>query len=171
MERCVKVKVPISLTVNGTRHEAEVEPRQLLVHFIRDSLGLTGTHIGCDTTSCGACTMLLDDAAVKSCTLFAVQADGHDITTIEGIGSAGKLHPLQEAFWNEHGLQCGYCTPGMIMAGLGLLQRNPSPSVEEIRVGLEGNLCRCTGYQNIVKAVESAARVMQGSRVGAPSGE
>lgn len=165
------MKVPISLTVNGTRHEAEVEPRQLLVHFIRDNLSLTGTHIGCDTTSCGACTVLLDEAAVKSCTLFTVQADGHEITTIEGIGSAGKLHPLQEAFWNEHGLQCGYCTPGMIMAGLGLLQRNPSPSVEEIRVGLEGNLCRCTGYQNIVKAVESAAKVMQGSHAGAPSGE
>ena len=159
------MKVPISLTVNRKQHEAEVEPRVLLVHFLRETLGLTGTHVGCDTTSCGACTILLDGQAMKSCTMFAVQADGHELTTIEGLATEGKLHPLQEAFWNEHGLQCGYCTPGMIMASLGLLQRNPRPSVDEIRAGLEGNLCRCTGYHNIIKAVQAAAREMEGTVV------
>ncbi len=157
------MNMPISVKVNGKEHQGEVEPRMLLVHYLRDTLGLTGTHIGCDTTNCGACTILFDGAAVKSCTLFAVQADGHELTTIEGLAQDGKLHPLQEAFWNEHGLQCGYCTPGMIMAGVGLLQRNPHPSVDEIRAGLEGNLCRCTGYHNIIKAVQSAAREMAGA--------
>ncbi|MBV9281689.1 MAG: (2Fe-2S)-binding protein [Chloroflexi bacterium] len=164
------MKVPISVTVNGEEHQSEVEPRMLLVHYLREVLALTGTHIGCDTSSCGACTILMDGDAVKSCTLFAVQADRHELTTIEGLASDGKLHPLQEAFWNEHGLQCGYCTPGMIMAGVGLLSRNPNPSVDEIRVGLEGNLCRCTGYHNIIKAVQAAAREM-GSRSPVPTGE
>ena len=154
------MNVPISVTVNGTRRQGEVEPRTLLIHYLRDALALTGSHIGCDTTSCGACTVLMDGQAVKSCTVFAVQADGHDVTTIEGLAEDGKLHPLQEAFWNEHGLQCGYCTPGMIMAAVNLLERTPNPSVEEIRTGLEGNLCRCTGYHNIVKAVQSAAQQM-----------
>ena len=161
-ERRVLMKVPISMTVNGKRFEEEVEPRTLLVHYLRDVLGLTGTHIGCDTTSCGACTILLDGDAVKSCTLFAVQADGHELTTIEGLARDGQLHPLQEAFWNHHGLQCGYCTPGMIMAGVGLLKRYPKPTVEEIRIGLEGNLCRCTGYHNIIKAVQAASEQMAG---------
>ena len=129
----------------------------LLVHYLRDVLGLTGTHVGCDTTNCGACTVLLDGESVKSCTVLAVQADGAEVTTIEGMGTEGDLHPLQEAFWSEHGLQCGYCTPGMIMAAADLLSRNPNPSEEEIRKGLEGNLCRCTGYHNIVKAVQTAA--------------
>jgi carbon-monoxide dehydrogenase small subunit len=154
------MKVPISITVNGQRHEAEVEPRQLLVHFLRDDLGLTGTHIGCDTTSCGACTILMNGDAVKSCTVLTVQADGQNLTTIEGLAQDGQLHPLQEAFWNEHGLQCGYCTPGMIMAGIGILSRNPNPTDEDVRRGLEGNLCRCTGYQNIVKAVLAASKQM-----------
>jgi carbon-monoxide dehydrogenase small subunit len=165
----------ISLTVNGTQHRDEVEPRMLLVHYLRDVLGLTGTHIGCDTSSCGACTVLLDGQAVKSCTVFAVQADGHEVKTIEGLQENGRLHPLQEAFWSEHGLQCGYCTPGMIMASLGLLQRNPNPTEQEIRLGLEGNLCRCTGYQNIVKAVQVAAETMSsaGTRetTAVPTGE
>lgn len=155
------MKVPVAITVNGERHEDEVEPRTLLVYYLRDTLGLTGTHVGCDTTSCGACTILMDGEAVKSCTVLAVQANGHEVQTIEGLAQNGKLHPLQEAFWNEHGLQCGYCTPGMIMASVGLLQRNPSPSDGDIRHGLEGNLCRCTGYQNIVKAVSRAAQEMQ----------
>src|SRR5947209_4775167 len=153
-------KQQISVTVNGQQQQGDVEPRTLLVHFLRDQLGLTGTHIGCDTSNCGACTVLFDGQAVKSCTVFAVQADGHEITTIEGLAQDGALHPLQEAFWNEHGLQCGYCTPGMIMTGVGLLDRNPNPTVEEIRVGLEGNLCRCTGYHNIVKSIQAAAKVM-----------
>jgi carbon-monoxide dehydrogenase small subunit len=151
------MNVSISMTVNGQQRAAEVEPRTLLVHFLRDTLRLTGTHIGCDTTSCGACTVLLDGQAVKSCTVLAVQADGHEVVTIEGVAADGKLHPVQEAFWSEHGLQCGFCTPGMIMASIALLDRLPRPSDEEIRAGLEGNLCRCTGYENIVKAVRAAS--------------
>jgi carbon-monoxide dehydrogenase small subunit len=149
--------VPVRLTVNGTEHELQVEPRLLLVHLVRDQLGLTGTHVGCDTSNCGACTVHVDGEAVKSCTVLAVQADGATVKTIEGMANGAELHPLQEAFWNNHGLQCGYCTPGMIMAAADLLARNPDPSEEEIRHGLEGNLCRCTGYQNIVKAVKDAA--------------
>ncbi|HEU4565114.1 MAG TPA: (2Fe-2S)-binding protein [Gemmatimonadaceae bacterium] len=147
----------IAVTVNGTTRRSEVEPRLLLVHYLRDVLGLTGTHVGCDTSQCGACTVLLNGIAVKSCNVLAVQADGAEVTTIEGMASPGKLHPLQEAFWQEHGLQCGFCTPGVIMAATDLLRRNPAPTEEEIRVGLEGNLCRCTGYHNIVKAVRAAA--------------
>ena len=147
----------ISLTVNGTQYTNEVEPRLLLAQYLREVLDLTGTHVGCDTTSCGACTVLLNGAAVKSCNLFAVQANGGQITTIEGLASDGQLHPLQDGFWEEHGLQCGFCTPGMIMSAYDLLQRNPNPSEQEIRHGLAGNLCRCTGYHNIVKAVQSAA--------------
>ena len=145
---------PIGVTVNGTRREAEVEPRQLLVYFLRDQLGLTGTNVGCDTSSCGACTVLVDGESVKSCTMLAVQADGREVTTVEGLAN-GALHKVQEAFHTEHGLQCGYCTPGMVMATVSLLEENPSPSEEEIRKALEGNLCRCTGYQNIVKAVQA----------------
>jgi aerobic carbon-monoxide dehydrogenase small subunit len=147
----------ITMSVNGESCSAEVEPRQLLVYFLREQLGLTGTVVGCDTSSCGACTVLLDGESVKSCTVLAVQADGHDVTTIEGIGANGDFHPVQQAFHAEHGLQCGYCTPGMVMATVSLLAENPSPSEAEIRHALEGNLCRCTGYQNIVKAVQSAA--------------
>jgi aerobic carbon-monoxide dehydrogenase small subunit len=149
--------VPLRITVNGETHSGEVEPRLLLVHYLRENLGLTGTHVGCDTTNCGACTVHLDGEAVKSCTVLAVQADGAEVTTIEGLGRGEDLHPLQEAFWSEHGLQCGYCTPGMIMAAADLLQRNPNPSEEDVRHALEGNLCRCTGYHNIVKAVMSAS--------------
>jgi len=151
---------PIRVKVNGQNHEAEIEPRLLLVHFIRDVLGLTGTHIGCDTTNCGACTILLDGRAIKSCTAFAVQADGREIRTVEGVASNGKLHALQEGFKEEHGLQCGFCTAGMIMAACALLEKNPHPSEEQIRWGISGNLCRCTGYQNIVKAVQYAANKM-----------
>jgi aerobic carbon-monoxide dehydrogenase small subunit len=147
----------ISLTVNGGQQSGEVEPRLLLVHFLRDSLGLTGTHVGCDTSNCGACTVHLNGEAVKSCTVLAVQADGAEVTTIEGMGAGDELHPLQEAFWNNHGLQCGYCTPGMIMAAADLLARNPDPDEREIREAISGNLCRCTGYHNIVKAVQDAA--------------
>ncbi len=147
----------ISLTINGKKYEADVEPRLLLVHFIRDLAGLTGTHIGCETSICGACTVLLDGQAVKSCTLLAVQADGCELTTVEGLAADGQLHPVQEGFWEHHALQCGYCTPGMIMASCGLLTANPNPSEDEIRQGLEGNLCRCTGYQHIVEAVQYAA--------------
>jgi len=148
----------VRITVNGTPRELEVEPRALLVQTLREDLGLTGAHVGCDTTNCGACTVHLDGEAVKSCTVLTMQADGHAVTTIEGLAEAdGTLHPLQEGFWEEHGLQCGYCTPGMIMAAADLLSRNPNPSEEEIRKGLEGNLCRCTGYHNIVKAVQHAA--------------
>jgi carbon-monoxide dehydrogenase small subunit len=154
--------VPVRLTVNGEAREVEVEPRLLLVHLLRDKLGLTGTHVGCDTSNCGACTVHLDGEAVKSCTVLAVQADGSEVTTIEGIGSEGDLHPVQEAFWEHHGLQCGYCTPGMIMAGADLIKRNPDPSEEEVREALAGNLCRCTGYHNIVKAVMSAAEASRG---------
>jgi carbon-monoxide dehydrogenase small subunit len=147
----------ISMTVNGEGHEAEVEPRQLLVYFLRDQLGLTGTVVGCDTSSCGSCTVLVGGESVKSCTVLAVQADGADVTTIEGLARDGELHPVQQAFHEEHGLQCGFCTPGMVMATVSFLAENPSPSDEEIRHALEGNLCRCTGYQNIVKAVKVAA--------------
>jgi carbon-monoxide dehydrogenase small subunit len=147
----------IAITVNGESHSTEVEPRQLLVYFLREQLGLTGTVVGCDTSSCGACTVLMDGESVKSCTVLAVQADGHEVTTVEGIGEIGDLHPVQQAFHEHHGLQCGYCTPGMVMATISLLEENPSPSAEEIRHALEGNLCRCTGYQNIVKAVQAAA--------------
>jgi carbon-monoxide dehydrogenase small subunit len=147
----------VRLNVNGTERELEVEPRLLLVHALRDQLGLTGTHVGCDTSNCGACTVHMDGQAVKSCTVLAVQADGADITTIEGMGTEDNLHPMQEAFWNNHGLQCGYCTPGMIMSASALLARNPNPTEEEVRHGLEGNLCRCTGYHNIVKSVLDAA--------------
>ena len=161
-------RVRISVTVNGTTYTREVEPRDLLVYFLREELGLTGTHVGCDTSQCGACSVLLDGRAVKSCTLFAVQADGRQLTTIEGLAKDGQLHPLQEAFWNEHGLQCGFCTPGFIMTATALLQRNPRPSEEQIRKGLEGNLCRCTGYANIVKAVQSASAAMAAG-AGAPA--
>jgi len=150
----------VAVTINGTKHEHEVEPRLLLVHYIRDVAGLTGTHVGCDTSNCGACTVELDGHGVKSCTMFAVQADGTQITTIEGLAQGTTLHPLQQAFWDEHGLQCGFCTPGMIMAAKQLLERNPNPTEQEIRVGLEGNLCRCTGYHNIVKSIQAAAKVM-----------
>ncbi len=155
--------VPVSLTVNGERHSVEVEPRTLLVHLLRDDLVLTGTHVGCDTSNCGACTVHIDGESVKSCTVFAVQADGAEVTTIEGMADGATLHPLQEAFWKDHGLQCGYCTPGMIMAAADLLARNPNPTEEEVRKGLEGNLCRCTGYHNIVKAVMTAAQAGQGA--------
>ncbi len=156
------MRVPVSITVNGQRLERDVEPRQLLVHFIRDTVGATGTKIGCDTSQCGACTVLLDGVAVKSCTCLTVQADGRSLTTIEGLATDGRLHPLQEAFWNKHGLQCGFCSPGMILASHELLRRTPNPTDEEIRHGLEGNLCRCTGYQNIVRAVREAAAQMAG---------
>jgi carbon-monoxide dehydrogenase small subunit len=148
----------IALTVNGERREADVEPRQLLVYFLREQLGLTGTNVGCDTSSCGACTVLLDGESVKSCTVLAVQADGSEITTIEGLAKDGELHPVQRAFQEQHGVQCAYCTPGFVMATISILKENPSPSEEEIRRALEGNLCRCTGYHNIVRAVEAAAR-------------
>ena len=147
--------------MNGRERSAEVEPRLLLAHLIRDVLGLTGTHVGCDTSSCGACTVILDGRPIKSCTLFAVQADGREILTIEGVMRDGQLHPLQQSFHEEHGLQCGFCTPGMILSAYALLQHNPSPSEEEIRWGISGNLCRCTGYQNIVKAIQIAAGKMQ----------
>jgi carbon-monoxide dehydrogenase small subunit len=149
--------IKVRLNVNGTAHDLEVEPRLLLVHALRDQLGLTGTHVGCDTSNCGACTVHIDGDAAKSCTILAVQADGAEITTIEGLGTEDNLHPMQEAFWNNHGLQCGYCTPGMIMSASALLVRNPNPTEEEVRQGLEGNLCRCTGYHNIVKSVLDAA--------------
>ena len=150
----------IKLKVNGVDHEAEVEPRTLLVHFLRDQLRLTGTHVGCDTSQCGACTVLVDGISAKACTMFAVQADGSEVTTIEGLARNGELHPLQKAFWDEHGLQCGFCTPGMILSAYDLLQANADPSEDEIRHALEGNYCRCTGYHNIVKAVQSAAKQM-----------
>jgi carbon-monoxide dehydrogenase small subunit len=157
---------PLRLRVNGVDHELEAEPRLLLVHALRDQVGLTGTHVGCDTSNCGACTVHLDGRAVKSCTVLAVQAEDAEITTIEGMaGENGELHPIQEAFWNDHGLQCGYCTPGMIMAAAGLLAENPNPTEDEVRHALEGNLCRCTGYHNIVKAVLDAAKV-KGPSIG-----
>jgi carbon-monoxide dehydrogenase small subunit len=150
----------ITVTVNGVRHTSEVEPRLLLVHYLREHLNLTGTHIGCDTSQCGACVVHVNGVSVKSCTMLAVQCDGAEITTIEGLAQDGQLHPLQEGFWEKHGLQCGFCTPGMIMAAADLLKRNPNPTEEEIRHGLEGNLCRCTGYENIVRAVRYAAEKM-----------
>jgi carbon-monoxide dehydrogenase small subunit len=153
----------ITVTVNGAPVTREVEARTLLVHFLREDLDLTGTHIGCDTTSCGACTVLVDGVAVKSCTLFAVQADGASVETVESLAAGGALHPLQEGFWEKHGLQCGYCTPGMIMSAKHLLAKNPDPSEEEIRRGISGNLCRCTGYNKIVEAVEYAAAKMRGA--------
>ncbi len=153
------MKSAVTMTVNGDPRTAEVEPRTLLVHLLREHLNLTGTHVGCDTSNCGACTVWLDGEAVKSCTVLAVQADGHEVTTIEGIAEDGELHPMQQAFHQNHGLQCGYCTPGMVMAAIKLLEHNPAPTDAEIRHGLEGNLCRCTGYENIVAAVRSAAGV------------
>jgi len=150
----------VGVTVNGAFFERDVEPRQLLCHFLRESLGLTGTHIGCDTSQCGACTILVDGRPIKSCTMLAVQADGRQLLTIEGLARDGALHPLQEGFWQRHGLQCGFCTPGMIMTAYGLLQDTPSPTEDEIRAGLEGTLCRCTGYHNIVRAVQYAAERM-----------
>ena len=152
------MKHTVTMEVNGTSVEKDIEPRTLLVHFLREELGLTGTNIGCETTLCGACTVLIDGKAVKSCTQLALQADGMSVTTIEGMATGGELHPLQQAFWDNHGLQCGYCTPGMIMAAKGILDNNPNPTETEIRAGLKGNLCRCTGYQNIVKAIQNAAK-------------
>ena len=156
------MKVPVKLTINGRDYQQDVEPRLLLVHFIREVAGLTGTKVGCDTSQCGSCTVLLDGVGMKSCTCLAVQADGASLTTIEGLAQDGDLHPLQEGFWAKHGLQCGFCTPGMIIAAHELLRKNPNPSSEEIRHRLEGNLCRCTGYQNIVRAVQQAAETMGG---------
>ena len=154
----------LRLTVNGATYEHEVEPRLLLVHFLRDVLGLTGTHIGCDTSQCGACTVLVDGAAVKSCTAFAVQADGADVRTIEGLAADDALHPIQQAFWEKHGLQCGFCTPGMVMTLVQVLERNPDPTDAEVRAGIAGNLCRCTGYENIVEAAMHAAAAMRETR-------
>ena len=157
------MKKSIRVTVNGAPHTHEVEPRLLLVHYLRDVLGLTGTHIGCDTTSCGACTILLNGKSVKSCTLLAVQVDGGSLETVEGLAHDSQLHPIQEGFWEEHGLQCGFCTPGMLMVSLDLLKRFPEPTEEQIRWGIEGNLCRCTGYQHIVNSIQHAARKMRGT--------
>jgi len=154
----------VSVTVNGVAREADVEPRTLLVYFLREALGLTGTNVGCDTSSCGSCTVLLDGESVKSCTLLAVQADGREITTIEGMATDGQMHPIQEAFHRNHGLQCGYCTPGMIMAAASFLQETPNPTEEQVRLSLEGNLCRCTGYHNIVKSILDAAGQMTGAK-------
>lgn len=156
------------MTINGRDVTADVEPRTLLVHFIRESQGLTGTHVGCETSYCGACTVLVNGSTTKSCTMLAVQADGASVTTIEGVADGSELHPVQEGFWERHGLQCGYCTPGMIMSAVGLLQDNDSPTETEIRHGIEGNLCRCTGYHNIVKAIEYAAAKMRGEEPPAP---
>jgi aerobic carbon-monoxide dehydrogenase small subunit len=158
------MKQSVTLTINGAAHTVEVEPRALLVHVLRDDLNLTGTHIGCDTSQCGACTVLIDGQAVKSCTVLALQAEGATITTIEGLGTPDHLHPLQAAFWEKHGLQCGFCTPGMILTAVDLLQHNPNPSEDQIRHALEGNLCRCTGYQNIVEAIQTAAAAMREAR-------
>ena len=154
------MRVPVSITINGRRYDREVEPRQLLVHFIRDLGGITGTKVGCDTSQCGSCTVLMDGVAIKSCTCLAAQADGCQITTIEGLAPEGGLHPLQESFWNKHGLQCGFCTPGMILSAHELLRQSPNPSEADIRFGLAGNICRCTGYNNIVRAVREAAAAM-----------
>jgi carbon-monoxide dehydrogenase small subunit len=154
----------VSVTINGVAREADVEPRTLLVYFLRETLGLTGTNVGCDTSSCGSCTVLLDGESVKSCTLLAVQAEGREITTIEGMSSDGQMHPIQEAFHRNHGLQCGYCTPGMIMAAASYLKETPNPTDEEVRLSLEGNLCRCTGYHNIVKSILDAAGQMTGAK-------
>lgn len=155
------MNIPITVTVNGEVHQCEVEPRKLLVQFLREDLSLTGTHVGCDTSGCGACTVLVDGVAVKSCTLLAAQADGREVRTIEGVASNGELHPLQEGFREKHGLQCGFCTPGIIMTAMDLLEQNPDPSDAEIRHSLEGNFCRCTGYENIVKAIRYAAEKMR----------
>lgn len=155
------MKHNVTITVNGVSYQREVEPRLLLVHFLRDHLGLTGTHIGCDTSQCGACTVMLNGMAVKSCNVFAVQADGAEILTVEGLARNGELHPVQEGFWEEHGLQCGFCTPGMIMSAYSLLQQNRNPSEDEIRAAIHGNFCRCTGYQQIVKAIQFAAQKMR----------
>jgi carbon-monoxide dehydrogenase small subunit len=163
----VSTTVPVQVTVNGQVRKVDVEPRTLLVHLLRDTFGLTGTHVGCDTSNCGACTVSLDGESCKSCTVLAVQADGGTVKTIEGMGQENDLHPLQQAFQNQHGLQCGYCTPGMIMAAADLLERNASPTEAEIRHGLEGNLCRCTGYHNIVKAVQEAAGKLSATEVKA----
>jgi aerobic carbon-monoxide dehydrogenase small subunit len=166
-------RVPVTISVNGTSYARDVEPRDLLVYFIREDLGLTGTHVGCDTSQCGACTVLIDKRPVKSCTMFAVQADGHQLTTVEGLARNGQLHPVQQAFWDEHGLQCGFCTPGFLMTAAALLEANPRPTEAEIRKGLEGNLCRCTGYANIVRAVQSASQAMAAGAavaVGAAAG-
>ena len=159
----------VRVKVNGASHDAQIEARTLLVHFLRENLGLTGTHIGCDTTNCGACTVLLDGKAVKSCTVLAVQTDGREVRTVEGLETGGKLHPVQEGFTEEHGLQCGFCTPGMMMSSVALLAKNPHPSEDEIRHALAGNLCRCTGYMNIVKAVQYAANKMHATQGGGPS--
>jgi carbon-monoxide dehydrogenase small subunit len=156
--------VKIHVTVNGTAHTSEVEPRLLLVHYLRDVLNLTGTHVGCDTSQCGACTIIVNGQSAKACTMFAVQADGAEILTIEGLAKDGKLHPIQEGFWEKHGLQCGFCTPGMIMTSYQFLQRNPTPTEAEIRHALEGNLCRCTGYHNIVRAIQYAAEKLAGKK-------
>lgn len=161
----------VSLTVNGRRAVSDVEPRTLLVHLLREELGLTGTHVGCDTSYCGACTVIVNGMTVKSCTMLAVQAQGAEVTTIEGLAANGDLHPVQEGFWERHGLQCGFCTPGMIMSAVGLLSENESPTENEIRHGLEGNLCRCTGYHNIVRAVEYAAAKMRGEEPPPPEWE
>lgn len=159
-----KPTVEVTMTVNGIRKHAVVEPRMLLAHLLRDGFALTGTHIGCDTSQCGACTVLIDGAAVKSCTVLAVQADGAEVTTVEGLGDMDDLHPVQEGFWEKHGLQCGFCTPGVMMAAVDLLQQNPQPSEKEIREGLEGVICRCTGYENIVRAIQYAAEKAAGSK-------
>ena len=161
------MKRPVTLTINGAEHAVAVEPRALLVHVLRDDLNLTGTHIGCDTSQCGACTVLLDGRAVKSCTVLALQAEGHRITTIEGIGSAEQMHAVQQGFWEKHGLQCGFCTPGMIMTAVDFLSTNPDPSEDEIRHAIEGNYCRCTGYQNIVAAIQAAAATLRADQAGA----
>jgi aerobic carbon-monoxide dehydrogenase small subunit len=161
----------VRLTVNGQEHEADVEPRVLLVDLIRTRLSLTGTHIGCDTSNCGACTVLLDSEPVKSCTMLAVQADGHEVTTVEGLASGSELHPIQTAFHTEHGLQCGFCTPGMMLVGAALLESNPDPSEEEIRWAISGNICRCTGYMNIVKAIRQAAQSKASEAVAGPAAE
>ncbi len=158
------MKVPVKMTINGTSYSHEVEPRLLLVHYIRENVGLTGTHIGCDTSQCGACTIIYNGQAMKACNLFAVQADGAEMMTIEGLAKDGQLHPIQEGFWEKHGLQCGYCTPGMILAAVQMLERYPTPSEQEIRHQLEGNLCRCTGYHNIVKAIQWAAEKMAAAK-------
>ena len=162
LQEVSKVKLPVEINVNGQPRQAEVEPRTLLVHFLREELGLTGTKIGCDTSQCGACVVMMDGVAVKSCTCLAVQADGSSVTTIEGLAQDGELHAIQEAFWNNHGLQCGFCTAGMIMTVVDMLKKNPHPSAQEVRDGLEGNICRCTGYHNIVKATLAAADAMGG---------
>ena len=153
------MKIPVTITVNGTKTSHQVEPRLLFVHYLRDLLGLTGTNVGCDTSQCGSCTILMDGAAVKSCTVLAVQADGSDVTTIEGLAKNGELHPIQQSFWDNHGLQCGFCTPGMILTATEILKKNPKATEQEVRHGLEGNICRCTGYENIVKSIVSAASV------------